>query len=34
MHIRGYKGIRATTVDVDGCKKEAVNPLSYLPNYF
>ena len=33
MHIKGYRGVRATTMDADGCKKETVNPFNYFPNY-
>ena len=34
MYARGYRGVKAVTIDADRCKKKVVNPLSYLPNYF
>ena len=34
MYIRGCKGIRATTININKSKKEVINPFNFFPNYF
>ena len=33
-YAKSYRGIRPTTTDINGRKKEVINPISYLFNYF
>ena len=33
MYIRSGRSIKATTIDINRCKKEKINPFSPFPNY-
>jgi len=34
MYIKDYNGIKAIIININRCKKKAINTFDTLPNYF